>query len=425
MNRPSRGAAACALAAVAFGTGVLALEGLVRAFLPQQLIHYRPELYREDPRVGWRFAPHLDTSVDTGERETRLRTDAHGRRIGDSASPVAARRVLAVGDSFVAGLQVEHADLFVSRLAAQLTGDLGEPVEVVAEAAPGWSPEQYARVVEDELDRERYDAVAVFLFLGNDVVERRSGSFGIEEFRRRFGGELRWPRALDGPELRAALRPLDDRIEERSHLYVLVKSRLEEVRMRLGLSPVSIPRTLLRARAGGPEWERTAAICAELADSAGGTPVLFVLLPANYQVDRELFDRHVRWLRIDPGSVDLEQPSRLLRAALGARGLEASDSTPALVEAWRAGHRRLYGRVDAHLEPDGHRIVSEWLAPLLEAKLRRAARFREGSGGAARRHARAAGGEAASGRPSLQRRCQSSTLARRQSACGAASTSAS
>jgi hypothetical protein len=86
-------------------------------------------------------------------------------------------------------------------------------------------------------------------------------------------------------------------------------------------------------------------------------------------VDRTLFEAHVELLGVDPDAVDLEQPSRLLLEQLGARQLAAVDATPALRAAWRAGERGLYGRVDTHLEPEGHRVVAELLEPRLSELL--------------------------------------------------------
>jgi lysophospholipase L1-like esterase len=359
-----------ALSALALAACLLLLEGVVRLLLPQQLLFYRPDLYRQDERIGWRFAPGLDTRVNTGERDVRLLTDARGLRIGGVESEEAGLRVLAVGDSFVAGLQVEHADLMTTRLAEGLTRKLGRRVEPVASGVPGWGPAQYALEVEHELARSRYDAVLVFLFLGNDVVADRS--FAPDEFRRGFDRPFRRPRAFTAAELKAALLvPLDDFLEVRSHLYVLVDKRLENLRIRLGMSPFFIPRTLLREMADAPAWDLTAEICAELAASAEAVsvPTLFLLLPSDYQVDRERFERHLTLLRVEPDSVDLDQPSRLLRAALARRGLDVADATPALVAAYERGARDLFGSIDAHFSPAGHRVVADWLEPLVREQL--------------------------------------------------------
>ena len=79
-----------ALSALALAVCLLLLEGAVRLFLPQQLLFYRPDLYRLDEHLGWRFAPDLDTRVNTGERDVRLLTDAWGLRIGKRSSMLCA-----------------------------------------------------------------------------------------------------------------------------------------------------------------------------------------------------------------------------------------------------------------------------------------------------------------------------------------------
>ena len=372
-RRLKKSALAFALVAAALAASVIALEGAVRLLLPQQLIFYRPELYREDALVGWHFVGDLDTRVNTGEREVELLTNEQGQRIGRKAPARTDRRVLVVGDSFVAGLQVAYRQLATAQLAARLAARFGVAVDVVTDGVPGWGPQQYALEVRRELARAAYDAVVVFLFTGNDVVTGAKRSFSIDQMRRRMQRRFRMPREASFGEIAQAwLAPLDDALDTRSHLYVLVRSRLENLRIRLGLSPVFIPPALLRTSAAGSEWADTAEICAGLAAEARGVPVLFVLLPAVYQVDRTLFERHVQLLGVDPDAVDLDQPSRLLLEQLGARKLAALDATPALRAAWRAGARGLYGRVDTHLEPEGHRVVAELLeSPLGELLLTR------------------------------------------------------
>ncbi len=68
-RRLKESALAFALVAAALAATVIALEGAVRLLLPQQLILYRPDLYREDALVGWHFVGDLDTRVNTGEPE--------------------------------------------------------------------------------------------------------------------------------------------------------------------------------------------------------------------------------------------------------------------------------------------------------------------------------------------------------------------
>jgi lysophospholipase L1-like esterase len=68
---------------------------------------------------------------------------------------------------------------------------------------------------------------------------------------------------------------------------------------------------------------------------------------------------------VDPG-----QPARLLAEGLRARGLDVFDASPALEAAVRAGEPDLYGRVDRHLGPAGHRVLARALVPVLAARLR-------------------------------------------------------
>jgi hypothetical protein len=110
----------------------------------------------------------------------------------------------------------------------------------------------------------------------------------------------------------------------------------------------------------------TAGICRNIAVAARrrGVTTLFVLLPTPYQVDSTEFWRSVRGFGIDPASVDLEQPDRLLGGELRARGLRTVDVLPAFREAHRAG-ADLYGRADPHFSPEGHQLLDRLLEPVV------------------------------------------------------------
>ncbi len=367
MNWLGNGALAGVALLVALGLG----EGLVRLVAPQQLILKRPDVWRAVDTLGWVHRARVNTTVNTGERTVRFVTDAEGFRVGATQSAGGGgkegqrRRILLLGDSFMAAMQVDYEASTAGLLEAGLARRLGSPVTIRNAAVAGWDPPQYLMEARVALARERYDLVLVALYLGNDVVPAR-----IDRYPARPPVEvhaLRFPRRPTLGELSDALAyPINDFLEVRSHLFILFKRHAQVLLMRLGLTAASFPVELMRREATAPRWAVTAGICRDIAVAARrrGVTTLFVLLPTPYQVDSTEFWRSVRGFGIDPATVDLEQPDRLLGGELRARGLRIVDVLPAFREAHRAG-AELYGRVDPHFSPEGHQLLDRLLEPVV------------------------------------------------------------
>ena len=110
---------------------------------------------------------------------------------------------------------------------------------------------------------------------------------------------------------------------------------------------------------------------------------MFVLIPAPYQVDGAEFHRSLRGFRLDSTAVDLDQPDRLLTAAMRAHRVDVYDVLPDFRQAARTGSR-LYGKVDRHPSPAGHDLLERVLEPLVIARLGAAARHAASPAAAAR-----------------------------------------
>ncbi len=357
---------------------LLAGEGLIRILAPQQLILIRPDIWQPHEGLGWVQAPHLDTVVNTGERNVRLLTDGHGHRVGPGSEPEPSIRILALGDSYQAALQVDHAESFIALVEQQLTRDLGAQVEIVNAAVGGWGPSHYLLKARSELERQSYDQVVVFFYLGNDVEPRRIKSFAARESTVRH--HFRWPRAATRDEIvKGWLYPINDFLETRSHFFLLLKNRLWFVLMRAGLSARRFPPVLLREEASAERWQVSAETCGLLADEVAerGLPVLFVLLPGIWQIDRQTAETTAHAVGLEPREIDMDQPSLRMMLELEKIGLQVIDITPAMRTAWAAGREALYGTVDYHFAAGGHRVVAEAVTPHLIDSLSQ----RRGQGG--------------------------------------------
>jgi hypothetical protein len=90
----------------------------------------------------------------------------------------------------------------------------------------------------------------------------------------------------------------------------------------------------------------------------------FVLVPSNYQIDPEAFQQYLAGFDIEPSTVDLDQPNRLLPEALAPFHLKVID----MLTPMRAAHQkgaRLFGRVDVHFSPAGHDVAERILEPMI------------------------------------------------------------
>jgi hypothetical protein len=217
--------------------------------------------------------------------------------------------------------------------------------------------------VRQSLQREQPDLVVVLITVENDVIAHRSEH--IPPAKPTLIKRFRIPRNLSRAELiDAVVRPFNDVLETRSHLFILARRQAHTFRMRLGLSPLNLPEHYYRRSASLPAWDTTAALLSDIArvTSADTVPAFFVLLPSDYQVDPDAFDEYVRGFGLDPASIDLALPNSRLAELMRARGLRVIDALPAL-RVERAAGKRLYGAVDPHLSPEGHRVVARLLEP--------------------------------------------------------------
>lgn len=366
-----RAAGGFVLLAVSGLIALLLAEVVVRLFAPQQLIQIRPDLWQPADTIGWLRRPNANTRINTGERTVSVITDRDGYRIGNAGRTEGAQQVLLIGDSFMEALQVEHEQTTAHLLQESLTARAGRVVAVRNAGVAGWGPSQYLIRARQLMGRDAFGLLVVAVFVGNDAVEYRFDHSPPRQAVRRH--ELRLPRRASWSELvDALLAPLNDALEVRSHLYVLLKNQMSTLRMRLGMTADYFPPEFRRDDAGSPRWRNTGEIARDIAALAArhGTPVLFVLIPERLQVYEADFDRYLSGFGIDSSTVDLEQPTRLLLASFQAHGLQVLDALPAFRSAARDGPR-LFGTVDQHLSARGHDVLAAAIAPAAASLLRR------------------------------------------------------
>lgn len=371
MPRWRRGIRKSALAALVAVAALLLAELALRWLHPQPLVTPRPDVWVPDDGLGWKRAPNLATAIRIPTGEVPLFTDGEGHRIPvDSAAadvlPEPRRKILALGDSLVAGLQVEAEETLSEGLARALTEILGEPTEVVNAAVSGWGPEQYLEAARRELARASYDLVVVFLTVEDDtrLEPRKSPRPGAS------------PSLPELPALRSPEKPTDGApsamtryLQQRSQLFVAARRALG--------GPSRLPPVFRDTDPESERWETTShlgRLLAEVAEETGAES-FFILLPAPYQVDPEEGKRRFQAVASQDGGPEdgmarIRFANGQLLLHLRRHALVASDPTPTLQRARRAGVE-IYGKRDRHLTASGHRAVAAYVAPQAAALLRR------------------------------------------------------
>jgi lysophospholipase L1-like esterase len=348
------------LALACIALSLLAGEGLVRFFTPQSLILLRPDIWVSTGQVGWGRRPSVDTRVNTGEREVRWKTDDQGFRIGANLLAVSDMTLVALGDSTVEALQVEHEETMTSLLENRLASRCGKSLRILNAGVGGWTPNQYRIELERILGIRSVDGVLVFVSLANDIIEARVDSYRPREAVKRHS--LRFPKGLGWSELVEAIAfPINDFLEVRSHLFILAKNRLQYALMRVGLTASYFPKALLTSQASSERWKTTANILEEIAVIAKhhNLQTLFVLIPSPSEADFEKGQRTAKAFGLASGTFNLDQAHLLLGEEIRHRNLAVVDTTSALRAAIAKRIPDVYGQVDTHLGKQGHQVVAE------------------------------------------------------------------
>lgn len=351
------------LLVVSLGLATCAAEIGVRLAAPQQLILLRPDLWMPADTVGWLRRSNVDARVNTGEGTVRLITDDQGFRVGGDGRREGVP-VLLLGDSFMEALQVEHEDSFAGLLDVSLSSAAGAPVAVRNAGINGWAPVQYLARARALLPQDDYRLVITAVYVGNDAQPARVDYSPPRQQVQRH--RFRLPRSFSSTEfVDAWLRPINDFLEERSHLFILIRSQAETMRMRAGLSPLYFPQEFRKSEADAQRWSIAAEISQEISELAEmhGARALFVLIPADFQVIPAKFDQYVRGFSIDTDSVDIDQPNRRLNEEMSRRGLHVVDALPRFRELTGTGPS-LYGKVDQHMSAAGHRALADLVTPV-------------------------------------------------------------
>jgi len=308
------------------------------------------------------------------EFRTEVRFNSLGFRGGEFAvpKPAGTYRLLALGDSFTAGLQVAESDLFTSRM-VRVLGSEHAPVEVLNLGISGYGTDDELFLLRRYGPELAPDRVLVFFFVGNDVHNNLLQS-GCTRVVDAFSCEA--PPPLSPTEYwRKRLR---SELALHSHVYQLWRAATETERWRGSAAPAAgLPAGALMSRSldvdlflePEPEYLTSAlALTGFLLDElrrtaqALGADVAVILLPVREQVE----DARWRMLieRANGARLVRDRPQRAVHRAAQRAELPVIDLLPAFAAAAGRGER-LFWETDAHLNAAGHALVAERVAASL------------------------------------------------------------
>lgn len=193
---------AVAAMSVVLTLGVVEVVFRLLGYDPVYDVYSDPEdFYRADPVLGWSFAPgtrdeYVGPRPFPIEYRTEVRINSLGLR-GPELAPVppGGLRVLVLGDSWVAGLEVPEERTYSSLLARELSDRLGVPVQVVNAGVRGYGTDQTLLLYRQRL-RELDPELVIHHTTGNDpedntVVHRMHRTFSKPAYVLEADGRVR------------------------------------------------------------------------------------------------------------------------------------------------------------------------------------------------------------------------------------------
>ena len=398
------GALLLLLASSGLAGGAAELGLRIAGYVPLYDVYSKPELFwQHDERLGWSLEPgahgrYVGPRPFPIEFDTEIAINSLGLRGPELPRRAEGElRVLFLGDSVVAGFEVEQQQTFVALLEAELQRRMERPLHVINAGVRGYGTDQ-SLLWYRERGRSLAPDLVVLVFSANDfddnlTLHRARRPFGKGGFALRPNGALElvgvpvpryplcsaWalgpgyePLRTDGPLSRAGCF-LQTRLADRSALFTFVATALGRLPGVVALlngaagGEGGAEASLLpwpasgRTTAGAPgaasgpearaerEAQLTSALLQALARDVRGSGARFLLL---------VTPRH--WERLDVRALaaDRIEPHYVL--------------LPGTLQPSQIRFRN-----DSHFNALGHRVYAEGLAPIVEAELRALVRARE------------------------------------------------
>lgn len=356
---------------LAFGgtvCGLLLVECSFRIFPPPTagfvldatLTTYNPSLYQRHPTQINVLAPNVDVELSTVEYNTQIRTNQLGIRGAPIGPKGKELRILAVGDSFTLGLQVEEAESWTELLGSKLSAALDTPVEVFNAGVDGYGTEQATAQLRTLATRTQADWAVLTFYLGNDFRDNT-----LLDKRREMGRSNRppprQPMAAGGGNLWLAKH---SRLYTHWLVHKALKARKNDFRIqeyRDEILPFVSEPDLQRLL---PRTENALNDFVSACESLNIGCIL-ALMPPAYIVDKKRTKPTMKAFGLRHNAGQTGRPAQAIQSVY--RGQWTVDLTPSL----QNNNRATYLVFDPHLNAHGHAVVAEELSQRLSTILQR------------------------------------------------------
>jgi lysophospholipase L1-like esterase len=321
--------------------------------------------YRCDDRVGWTYEPRKLALVFNWTREfvhfVRFNQDGLRDREPPTKLDVNAFRIVVLGDSFSAGLQVQAEESFPKLLETRLRAATvkGRKIEVWNAAVDGYGTAQALRMFIDRVARYQPKLVLLGLFLANDLADNVVGAGSLNHYLAlrcgrpyfKLDHNSRLVVTQGGHPVRLSSSALDHFLR-RSELYANLFPVSSSV------SPTFADWDIFtgkNSKVVAAAWKLTRALVRELDRQvqARGARLIVLLIPHEQECR---VGRQVTGARFN--SMNFERAHELAKKFFHESRILYIDLYPSLRDAMAEGERP-YFRRDMHWNSLGHWIVAD------------------------------------------------------------------
>lgn len=346
-------------------------------------------MYRADEVTTWRVKPRFAASVVVDGENFRIRTNSFGFRDGDHsfAKPNGTFRILVLGDSFTFGWGVEADRIYARLLQGRLLADCSnKALEIITAGTPAWGIEQELAWLKQEglkfepdlLILEFYpfdweirnstNKVVIAGYLLNRSASAAEAELRRELILRRHLIVYRWIRESEPlVKVKTVMKKLvGDRV------WKMLKRAVGRDRPTPG--DTSGPRGLdVYLKGDYPEEIEGAKEAAFRAlddlwavAKARGAKAALIMVPPVFQIHQDQVERYIRKYGLS-GELDIDKPTRLLRAKCNREGWDCLDLAAGFMEVARAKGERLYFPWDPHWTSLGHEVAAQLVGQWIRA----------------------------------------------------------